>query len=81
MIIFTRHAANQIRKRHIDAKTVFSHLQNPRQLRDAQRLGGGVEKYWIKFSAQNGIAYIYVVTIENSQEKIIVVTAIKKMEK
>lgn len=74
-IVFTKHAKYKLYWRDIEKKVVLRDLHNPQSLSAGERLhGGNEEKYKLWFISRKGIAYIYIVAINNVQEKIIVVT-------
>ena len=79
-LAFTKHAELRLVQRQIDKSLAISHIRNPDCLRLAERLfiGECEEKYKLWFVPFNRIAYIYVIVINHSRQKIIVKTAIKQ---
>ena len=79
-ISFTSHAELRLLQRQIDKKTIIGHLRNPESLKVVERLHSesSGEKYKLWFIPHRRIAYIYVVIINNSKQRIVVVTAIKQ---
>ena len=79
-IVFSLHAELRLVQRQVKKESVVWHLRNPVSLKLAEKLPApkGDEKYKLWFLPSKRIAYIYVIVINHSQQRIIVKTVIKQ---
>ncbi len=79
-LVFTKHAELRLLQRQVAKELVISHVRRPDSLKLVEKLPAekGDEKYKLWFVPSKRIAYIYVIVINHSQQRIVIKTVIKQ---